>query len=44
MESIVEPLRALDGADDWDDIDAVEAETDSKRSGTQRARGPKRAS
>lgn len=27
METIVEPLRALDGADDWDDIDAVEAET-----------------
>lgn len=27
MEMIVEPLRALNGADDWDDIDAVEAET-----------------
>lgn len=26
IEAIVEPLRALD-ADDWDDIDAVEAET-----------------
>lgn len=25
METIVEPLRALDGPDDWDDIDAVEA-------------------
>jgi predicted metal-dependent enzyme (double-stranded beta helix superfamily) len=25
METIVKPLRALDGADDWDDIDAVEA-------------------
>lgn len=27
MATIVEPLRALEGADDWDDIDAVEAET-----------------
>jgi hypothetical protein len=27
MEAIVEPMRALDGADDWGDIDAVEAET-----------------
>jgi predicted metal-dependent enzyme (double-stranded beta helix superfamily) len=25
METIVKPLRALDGADDWDDIDVVEA-------------------
>lgn len=25
METIVKPLRALDGPDDWDDIDAVEA-------------------
>lgn len=27
METIVEPLRALDGPDDWDDIDAVETTT-----------------
>jgi hypothetical protein len=27
MEEIVEPLRSLDGADDWGDIDAVQAVT-----------------
>jgi hypothetical protein len=27
MEAIVEPLRVLDGPDDWSDIDAVETET-----------------
>lgn len=27
MEAIVEPLRKLDGPDDWSDIDAVEAAT-----------------
>ncbi len=27
METIIEPLRALDGPDDWGDTDAVEAET-----------------
>ena len=25
IETVVKPLRALDGAEDWDDIDAVEA-------------------
>jgi predicted metal-dependent enzyme (double-stranded beta helix superfamily) len=27
VEAVVEPLRALEGEDDWGDIDAVEAET-----------------